>query len=151
MELIDTVVHTQQLSNGEKSIDWVLCLLGLNVFLTLLFNFLNIYLQKRLKEQDAINDRKRIISNTSIEVESKIYKSINEWSNFQKSEAHEFLDAIVDLQSYINDNNLYIRRKLLKCIDEIIDYYSGVCTDYKKKDPNVERKLLDKYKKAFHE
>ena len=104
-----------------------------------------------LKEFEVTIDRKKLINHQSIEIETKIFKEINGLSLVDSKQSHVLLGKVLGLQTYINENKLFVRRKLMRLTNDIIDYYSLVCTDFRKKDYSKETKLLDKYKKIFNE
>ena len=151
IEYADAVISNVASAVEGTSSNLVYWLIAINIFVTIITGVINFFLQKGLKKQDVINDRKKIISNKAVEVESYIYEAISSLSSFQYSEKHKMLDEIEQLQTYVNKNRLFIRNKLYKAYIDIIDYYSVICINFMRKDPNKERQLLDKYRKVFNE
>lgn len=152
MEYVEAVIQGEANPTEPIALNVVYWLIAINIIVTILSSLLNFLLQRGLKKQDVITDRKKIISNKVVEVESYIYEAISNFASFQYNENHQLLDAIEQLQTYVNGNQLYIRNKPYKVYIEIVDYYSIVCSsNFKRKDPLKEGKLLNKYKKAFNE
>lgn len=147
LETVETLMHTQG-SDGKSSLVIYILII---VIVNFLLNIVTFFMQKKLKDKEVEVDRKCLINKQSVEIESYVYGEFQKFSSFQKHESHELLDAIVNLQTYIDENHLYIRKKLVRICTEVIDYYSVVCADFKRKDAGKELKLLEKYKKAFYE
>lgn len=151
IEYAEAVISSQTNAAEVTSPTIIYWLIAINISITIITSIINFFLQKGIKKQEIINDRKKIISNKAIEVESYIYETISALSSFQYGENHKMLDAIDQLQTYVNNNQLYIRNKPFKVYLDMFDYYSVVCSDFRRKDPVKERHLLEKYKKAFNE
>lgn len=147
LETVETLMNTYASDGKSSLVIYILIIVIVNFIL----NIVTFFMQKKLKDKEVEVDRRCLINKQSVEIESYLYGELQKFSSFQKNESHELLDAIVNLQTYIEGNHLYIRKKLLRICTEMVDYYSVVCTDFKRKDPSKELKLLEKYKKTFYE
>lgn len=147
IEAVQTIVENQNPEGKSSVVIWIFAILLLNCLL----NIGTFIMQRKLKDREVEIDRKCLTNKISVEVESHIYKEINKLSSYQRDEEHQLLDAILELQTYIETNHLYIRKKLTSICEEIVDYYTSICADFKKKNPSKEMKLREKYKKAFNE
>ena len=139
LDIVENVIQNQMVPTNNTSL-W----LGIGVLINILMTCLNSYFQLRLKKHDSVIDRQRLINNKRIDIESTIYKKLSALSYYQKNETHAMLDAIEELQTYVND-------KLNSIYTYIIDYFSGVCTDFRKKDLKRETRMLKKFKRVFNE
>ena len=151
IEYAEAAIRSETDTAEVASSDLVYWLIAINIVITIITGLVNFFIQRGLKKQEVVYDRKKIISHKAVEVESYIYESISLLSSFQYSEKHKMLDEIEQLQTYVNKNRLFIRNKLYKAYIDIIDYYSVICINFMRKDPNKERQLLDKYRKVFNE
>lgn len=144
-------VISNETNAGAVSSNLIYWLIAINIGVTIITGVINFLLQKGIKKQEVINDRKKIISNKAVDVESYIYEALSALFSFQYTENHQMLDAIDQLQTYVNKNRLFIRNKPYKVYLDVVDYCSVICVNYKRKDPKKEAQLLDKYRKAFNE
>lgn len=131
---------------APNTISWLLILLVFNI-VVMLFKF---YLDWRHGKNDIHNYKRKKISEKSIEVESEIYAQLLALSIFQKDENHQMLDKIQELDSYIEQNSLYISKKYRDRVDEAFDYYKEVVANYNKKDNKKEGDYFRKLSKSFY-
>lgn len=146
LDIVDNAVQNQSLPITNNTLVW----LGIGLIVNIIITGLNFCFQIKLKKQDSIIDKQRLINTQRVEIESNIYNKLSHLSSFQKNESHSLLDAIEELQTYVNANHLYFSDKLNVVYTDIIDYYSKVCVNFKKKDLNKETRMLKKYKRIFN-
>jgi hypothetical protein len=149
--VINSIEEAFSVSGTVKSIApntvmWLLILLAINIGIMLL----KFFLDWRHGKNDIHNYKRKKISETSIEVESEIYKKLLELTIFQKAEYHEMLDRIQELDDYIERNSLYIGKKYRGRVDETLDYFKEVVTCYGKKDNKKEGEFFKKLSKSFY-
>lgn len=112
---------------------------------------LRFVLEKRLKNKDKEIFRQNLINERSLKAQEQIYTRMHELSLFGKGEDHEFLLAIQELQQFVSRNRLYLNNNLFECVDEVLNYFRVVLTDYRLKDLKNEENLFKKYSKIFNE
>lgn len=119
---------------------------GFNLLLILVQFLLNIFGNKKENE----NYRIRKITDSTIDKESHLYAMMQELSNYTKGEEHLMLNSIITLETYINENRIYLSKKVLKLIESSLDYYRSINTNFAKKDVQKEQKFLDKFQKYYY-
>lgn len=131
---------------APNTIVWLLILLAINIVI-MLFKF---YLDWRHGKNDIHNYKIKKISEKSIGVEGELYLKLLALANFQKEECHNMLDNIQELDRYIEINSLYIGKRYRHEVDEVLDYFKGVVTDYSKKDNKKEGDYFRRLSKTFY-
>ena len=144
---VPSLINETVLNSDTFSVKTVLIALVSYVVCASIQYFLSLLLKKR----DVRNERQMKIADLTLQKELELFEKLDHLRTFQKEENHQLLDEIVGIKDLLAHNRLMYRKQLYKTADETIDYFSKLCTDYSKRDPNKELKLLDKYRDQFYE
>lgn len=109
------------------------------------------YFNYKLKKVEFKNFRKGKILDIGLKFELDLYQRLNKLSDFDFSKQHELLDEITSLSKYLDENKIFLTNKQHKKVNEILDYFTKLCANYKEKDYKKEQKLLTEYIKIFNE
>ena len=139
-------VLSDNIDTLEKFIGFLLILLLVNIFMTLL----KFYLDYRHSKQHFLLERKKLIFENAIKIEHEIFMKIDDLADFDKTERDALTSKIVEARECLNANRLYIETKLYDAFDKALDYYTLISSNFRKKDPKKETKLTEKIIKAFH-
>lgn len=124
------------------------------VFFSLLTYFLGALVQYMvswlLRKSDLKNDRKMKIAEISITEEVAIYRLLIGLRGFQKNESADLLNSIQSIQLRLSNDKILFSEKFYRAVQEILDYFSIVASDYTRKDVSKEVTLFDVLYKSFH-
>lgn len=148
MEMIEITIPIEDMvkSVAPNTVYWLLILLGVNILLMVLKFILDWYRDNH----ENHNYKIKKISEKTIDIESEVYKRLQELATFQKDDSHKMLDKIIEMDDYIYINGLYLSRKYKDEVVKTMDYFKGVVTDFKKKDNKKENQLFNKLCSIFY-
>ena len=136
----------EQLNDKVESLEQILILLLFLMVANIATAIIKYVADRKLKGVDLRNIRQNLIIEREIKVQENIYKLLESITLFDpREETDEMLSKIIKTERYINSNNLFISKKINKCVDEILDYLKSILTDYRKKDISKETKLLNEF------
>jgi hypothetical protein len=142
-ELVDQIFNHLGYTN---TLIWVLIIMiGLNISMM----FLNYYFQSKLKDREKDIHRVSLINIRAIKVQERIYSKMERLTLFTREEDTELLKEIQSLQQYVSNKNIFLTKGLIPIINDYLDYFRTVLTDYRKKDIRIEQDLLSSYGNEF--
>lgn len=100
--------------------------------------------------KDNHNHKVRLIAQKGVEVESAVFGRFQKMASLHPGDEHSLLDAILEMDTYISTNRLYIERKFLSCSIEFLDYYKKIQHKMTLKDIKKEESYFEKLSKAFY-
>jgi|JI102314DRNA_FD_contig_21_166095_length_886_multi_3_in_0_out_0_1 histidyl-tRNA synthetase len=124
----------------------LIIVLLLNIIATVVKFFLDRQLQNREKKVH----KQRLLIENSIKVQEKIYRDMEKLSTFTQSETNELLQEIASLQKYVTNNGIYITKGMSGIINNTLDYFRVVLTDFRLKDYKREASFFEDYAKEFN-
>ncbi len=145
LSAIDTTNNAPTLlSNG-----YVISLVTL-LIINVLVMVLNFVLDLIRHKHDNHNFKVHIIATKGVEVESQVYSSFQKMAALQSGDEHELLESILKLDSFLNQNRLYIEKKYLAHTNEFLDYFKSIQHKMTTKNIKKEESFFDKLTKSFY-
>ena len=148
--ILADVVGIQQLQNQIDAlygIQWA-------TFVALVSNIAVIitkyFLDRAHTKQEAKLQRRRMIFEQSLNIEKIIFKKVDTLSDYTRNECSKIIEDVIDIRDEVNENRLFFDDKVYKAIDNILNYFTEISGDFRKKDVNKEIQLKKKYIEAFH-
>lgn len=124
----------------------LISILVLNIFAIVI----KFFLDRKLKDHDKAIHRKNQINNKAIKVQESIYSRLERLSLYTADEDEELLSELQKLQRYVSNKRLYLNKQLQEIINESLDYFRTVLTDYRQKDLDIEKQLWERYEQEFN-
>ena len=149
---LSTTSSVQEINTSFWDGDLSRCLL-FTIVLNVACIIIQYYFNYRLKKVEFKNFRKGKILDIGLKFELDLYQRLNKLSDFDysKEKSHELLNEITSLSKYLDENKIFLTNKQHEKVNEILDYFTKLCANYKKKDYKKEQKLLTEYIKIFNE
>lgn len=105
----------------------------------------------RIKHRkDNHNHKVRLIAKKGVEVESTVYVFFQKMAALHPGDEHMLLDAIMEMDSFISTNRLYIEKRFLSYSMEFLDYFKEIQHRMTFKDIKKEESYFEKLSKAFY-
>ena len=108
------------------------------------------FLDRDLKLQEIKISRKVAITEISIKTEAEIFVKLENLKNFQKTESHEMLDSIIEIEIFLAKSRLYICSKIFALTNECLDYFKKVVSNYNEKDIKKEKEFSNRFSKLYY-
>ena len=108
------------------------------------------FLDRALKRQDILVRKKITITELSIKIESDLFLKLENLKNFQKGESHQMLDAIIDIEDYLQTSRLFICKKIIALTTDYLDYFKKVVSNYSEKDIKKEKEFTLKFSQQYY-
>ena len=99
---------------------------------------------------DNHNYKVHLIAQKGVQVESSVYEQFQKMALLQPGDEHQLLDGIIELDSYVNTNRLYIETKFFSKAIEFLDYFKSIQHKMTLKDIKKEELYFEKLSKAFY-
>lgn len=148
--LLSGAVDIQQLQNQIDAlygIQWA-------TFVALISNIAVIivkyFLDRAHTKQEALLQRRRMIFEQSLNIEKNIFKKVDTLSDYTRNECSRIIEDINNIRDEINESRLFFDDRVYKAIDDILNYFTEISGDFRKKNVNKEIKLKKRYIEAFH-
>jgi hypothetical protein len=148
MEMQDEIVKKifENYIDFQKIAVPLMVLLGLNL-LAFIGKFIADYI---LKNREIKIHKLNIISSRRIDIQEKLFQRLEALSLFSNENREVFLEEIQNVEIFINQNKLYLDKKMYRQSNVILDYYKGVYFDVRKKQYENEIILLDEFSRLFN-
>ena len=124
--------------------------LAILLLVNVLVMILNFALDRFKHRKDNHNHKVHIIAQKGIEVESAVYMYFQKMAAYQPGDEHILLDSILELDSFLNCNRIYIEKKFLSYAVDFLDYFKKIQHKMVLKDIKKEEAFFDKLSKAFY-
>ena len=108
------------------------------------------FFDRALKKQDIKIGRKVSITALAIKTEADLFIKLENLKSFQKSEAHEMLDAIIDIENSLGSSRLFICKDLMKLTNDCLDYFKKVVANFSEKDIRKEKRFTEKFCSLYY-
>lgn len=103
-----------------------------------------------LKNREIKIHRLNLISSRKVEILEKLFQQLEALSLFSSDQKELLLSSLQSSEQYINQNRLYISKKIFLQSNKILDYYKAVYFNYRVKNYEQETVLLDGFTKLFN-
>ena len=117
-----------------------------NIF-TMIFKFC---LDRKNHNHEVILEKRKLIFQHAIKLEHEIYQELDALADYTKEQCNELITDINAIRDKLNNNRIFFEQRVYKAIDNVLDYYSEISGNYRKKDYNKEKKLMMKIIEAFN-
>jgi hypothetical protein len=148
--LLAGAVDIQQLQNQIDviyGIQWATIVALVSNIVVIIVKFLA---ERAHIKQEAVLQRRRMIFEQSLNIEKNIFKKVDTLSDFSRDECSKIIEAVNEIRDEINESRLFFDDNVYKAIDDILNYFTEISGDFRKKNVNKEIKLKKKYITAFH-
>lgn len=155
MNLVNNILKsfTEQTQNLEGQINalnkflWLLLIVLIANIAVTVFKY---YLDKQHAKQNALLQRRKLIFEQSINIEKEIFKKVDSLSDFTRNECPQLIESVNAIRDELNESRLFFDDKVYKSIDNILNYFTEIAGDFRKKNISKEILLKKKYIEAFH-
>lgn len=124
------------------------------LFIVLLANIavtiIKYYLDRQHARQAALLQRRKLIFEQSINIEKEIFKKVDALSDYTREECTQLIQSVNSIRDELNESRLFFDDKVYESIDGILNYFTEIAGDFRKKDIGKEIMLKKKYIEAFH-
>ena len=110
----------------------------------------NFFFDRIKHRKDNHNHKVRLIAQKGVEIESSVFDRFQRMASLHPGDEHEMLDAIMEMDSFIGNNRLYIEKKFLSYTIEFLDYFKKIQHKMVFKDIKKEELYFEKLSKAFY-
>ena len=142
----DAVREGLDSGNWSAPIIVLVVLIVLNLILTVA-SIIGSYI---VKQSEVKVFRKNKINEMSINIEADLYTKLLTLHEIPSGNIDELVENVRDIMNYKRGNNLFIKKELGEIVDDAVDYYTGLCYDFSKKDKEDEEKKLKEYRVKFY-
>ena len=155
MNLVNNILKsfTEQTQNLEGQINALhkfLWLLLIVLIANIVVTVVKYYLDKQHAKQTALFQRRKLIFEQSINIEKEIFKKVDSLSDFTRKECPQLIESVNAIRDELNESRLFFDDKVYKSIDNILNYFTEIAGDFRKKNISKEILLKKKYIEAFH-
>lgn len=121
------------------------------LLINILVVFANWLIQKNLKNQENKIYRKKLREDRKITLLEDIYKDLVSLTYiFDANEMNLQIFKIAEIEKKLAENKLYVGSTMTQKITSFLDYTKNIAADFRKKNFNEEKKLLDAFEKEFN-
>lgn len=110
----------------------------------------NFFFDQIKHRKDNHNHKVRLIAKKGVEVESSVFDRFQRMASLQPGDEHRLLDNIMEMDSFISTNRLYIEKKFLSCSIEFLDYFKKIQHKMTGKDIKKEESYFEKLSNSFY-
>ena len=135
-----------QLNALHKFLWFLLIVLLANIMVTII----KYLLDRQHARQAALLQRRKLIFEQSINIEKEIFKKVDALSDYTREECPQLIQSVNSIRDELNESRLFFDDKVYESIDGILNYFTEIAGDFRKKDLGKEIKLKKKYIEAFH-
>ena len=142
--------ETQHLQNQIDMLNrfiWVLLVALVANIMAMLIKF---YLDKEHSKQEAKLQRRKLIFEHSITFTKKIFAEVDALSDYTKNDCLEIIKDVNIIRNELNENRIYLDSNVYKSIDNVLNYFTEISGNFRKKNVNKEVDLKRKIIEAFH-
>lgn len=157
MMMLMSVIGAEQLA--KKVVAPEITVEGSNGLMITLIVFLTInivaliakyFFDRALKAHDVKIGRKVSITALAIKTEADLFIKLESLKSFQKGEAHDMLDAIIEIENSLGSSRLFICKDLMKLTNDCLDYFKKVVANFSEKDIRKEKQFTDKFCSMYY-
>lgn len=146
-DVIDTTMSVSNIATQSGgNIASLITLLIINIVL-MAVNFIFDFIKHR---KDNHNFKVHLIAKKGVKVEATVFEKFQKLSTFQPNEEHALLDSILELDSFLNENRLYIEKKYFSIAIDFLDYYKKIQYKMTLKDIKEEESFFNKLSAKFY-
>ena len=135
-----------QINALHKFLWFLLIVLLTNIVVTII----KYYLDRQHARQAALLQRRKLIFEQSINIEKEIFKKVDSLSDYTREECPQLIQSVNSIRDELNESRLFFDDKVYESIDGILNYFTEIAGDFRKKNLRKEIKLKKKYIEAFH-
>lgn len=144
---IDTTMSVSNIaSQSSENTASLSTLLIINI-VVIAVNFIFDYFRHR---KDNHNYKVHLIAKKGVKVEAKVYEKFQKLSTYQPGEEHALLKSILELDSFLNKERLYIEKKYFSIAIDFLDYYKKIQWKMTKKNIKEEESFFNKLSTEFY-
>ena len=141
---------TENLQNQIDSLSGILWALLIVLIANIAVIVIKFFLDREHTKHEAILQKRKLIFEQSITIEKNIYKKVDALSDFSRNECSKIIEEVNNIREELNESRLFFDAKVYKAIDDLLNYFTEISGDYRKKDLKKEIQLKNKYIVAFH-
>lgn len=112
--------------------------------------FVKFFLDRAHTKQEAVLQRRRMIFEQSLNIEKDIFKKVDTLSDYTRSECSKIIEDVNVIRDELNESRLFFDDKVYRSIDDILNYFTEISGNFRKKNIKKEMLLKKKYIEAFH-
>lgn len=148
--LLASAEAIQQLQNQIDAlygIQWATLVALVSNIIAMVVKF---FLDRAHTKQEAMLQRRKMIFEQSLNIEKDIFKKVDTLSDYTKDDCSKIIKDVNDIRDELNESRLFFDEKVYKSIDDLLNYFTEISGDYRRKDVKKEIQLKKKYIEAFH-
>lgn len=150
LDAIGTEKITDKLVSNENGSNGLMITLIIFLFVNVVAVIAKYFLDRALKRHEIKITKKVSITELAIKIEAELFIKLESLKRFQRSEAHQMLDEIIEIESFIDSSRLFICKKIIETTNESLDYYKRVVANFNEKDIKKEKEFTKKYSKQYY-
>lgn len=141
---------TESLQSQIDALNGFISVLLIALIANIAIMVIKFFLDRAHAKQEAILQRRKLIFEQSISIEKDIYKRVDALSDYQRDECSRIIEDVNNIRDELNESRLFIEPGVYKAIDNLLNYFTEISGDYRKKNMEKEVLLKNKYIEAFH-
>ena len=129
------------------NIKYIIIFIAINIIVAIV----NWLIQRNIKKIENTIYKKKVREDRRITIIEEIYSELVSFTYvLSKEEMYNTLNQISSLEKKVSQNRLYIDSKMNNKITKYLDYLKNLLSDFRHKNFDLEKKLLDSIEKEFN-
>ncbi|OXA70395.1 hypothetical protein B0A67_15885 [Flavobacterium aquidurense] len=121
------------------------------ILINIIVAIINWFIQRNIKNIESKIYKKKVREDRRITVIEEIYSELVSFTYIlDKEEMINSINRISSLEKKVSQNRLYIESKMNVKITKYLDYLKSLLSDFRHKNFDLEKKLLDSIEKEFN-
>ena len=145
----DLVIRTDELGSQVEALHNFGLFLLIVMIANILVIVLKYFFDRQQSKLEAKLQRNKLIFEQSIELEKRIFMGVDALSDYSRELCSQMIEEVNKLRNDLNTSKLFIEDEVYAAIDNLLNYFTEIAGDFRKKNYEMEVKLKSQYIKAF--